>query len=78
MKSERDTLKPARESVILTIVDEGDPHAVTESMRRPFGQRLRAALKSMLRRDGLRCRAIADGEKVEVRILQQVGVKECQ
>lgn len=57
-----------RETVLIELIDDGDPHAVTDAMARPFGQRLRAALKSMLRRDGLRCKRLVDADRVTITV----------
>lgn len=59
-------MKPDPEIVVLELADAGDPFYRQGLPERPFSVRLRAALKRMLRADGLRCRRLADGAKVEI------------
>jgi hypothetical protein len=56
-------MTPPRETVVIELIDEGDPYPFPG---RTFGQRLRAMLKSALRRDGLRVKRLCDGERVEI------------
>lgn len=53
---------PDPDRVVIELRTVADPHVPA----RPFGVRLKMALKQLLRQHGLKCERLCDGSKVEV------------